>query len=399
MSDLRARLVICDPITVADEMIKRSPSSDPSVRLIELAAGVPTAENILHYARIVRDRWRGRVAINHCVELQGRIKRGDDPDEAIAESVQALVAVTVGAESTVRHLSEPWIEMVDDLERSIKTRAEGGIRGATFGLHSVDDALGGMRSPELIIVAGAPGTGKTSLALQGMERVASEGGACLMFGLEMSAQQLAARMASLRLAINSKRIRIGDIDIEDFRRIKNERERILKERIYVDCRTRTMDAIVAKARAWRAQHRGVQTLVVIDFLQQLAGRDRGVGEAQWISQCAYSCKGLAKDIDSPVILCSSVSNEAIKGMEPPKMEQATKGSGDGAYAGDMVLCLWPGSFAATDSENRKPVDLHVLKDRSGGTGYALPLEYEGRHYRFRELSRPPSIDAWDDGLK
>jgi replicative DNA helicase len=263
----------------------------------------------------------------------------------------------------------------------IASRIEGQTTGVFTGFKTLDAKTGGLQQSDLIIVAGRPGLGKTSLALNFVEHAAiALGKTCAVFSLEMSEMQLVQRLISMTAEIDGTRMRRGRLSIEELTAISDASSRLQRSAIFVEESSRlTVTDILAKSRRLQAERGGLD-LVVIDYLQLIEGVGDDQNRVQEVAKITRSLKAIARELQVPVIALSQLSRQIeTRGTEP--MLSDLRESGSIEQDADLVLFLWQ-----KDQQDRKDgvVRLKLAKHRNGPIA-DIDLHFEAELTRFRDL--------------
>ena len=263
----------------------------------------------------------------------------------------------------------------------IASRIEGQTTGIFTGFKTLDAKTGGLQQSDLIIVAGRPGLGKTSLALNFVEHAAiALGKTCAVFSLEMSEMQLVQRLISMTAEIDGNRMRRGRLSMEELTAISDASSRLQQSAIFVEESSRlTVTDILAKSRRLQAERGGLD-LVVIDYLQLIEGVGNDQNRVQEVAKITRSLKAIARELQVPVIALSQLSRQIeTRGTEP--MLSDLRESGSIEQDADLVLFLWQ-----KDQQDRKDgvVRLKLAKHRNGPIA-DIDLHFEAELTRFRDL--------------
>jgi replicative DNA helicase len=263
---------------------------------------------------------------------------------------------------------------------AIRTRAQpdGRVRGARTGLGALDEATGGLQPGWLVIVAAETGGGKTALAMQTAINVVLDGGTALACNLEMTREELAERAIVHFGEINSQLVRLGRVDeVDVWPRAVRAADRLAQTHFYLDDSATTMPAIAARARRWRARHREIDGILVVDFVQLIRSSFvKGQTRAQEVGLIAQDLKALAKELRVPIMLVSQLNRAGLKAGRPSKSD--LKESGDLENAADLILL--PYHHGDADGE----VQIIVDKFRHGQC-FVVDARWIGRHFAFTNM--------------
>ncbi|HEY8655428.1 MAG TPA: replicative DNA helicase [Candidatus Limnocylindria bacterium] len=346
--------------------------------LVGLMQFVPTVAHAETYAAIVERTALLRKLIGAANEIARLALVREDARGAVDEAQNLLFAVS---ESSLQRDIIPLETALHRYAEQIASRIEGQATGIFTGFKTLDAKTGGLQQSDLIIVAGRPGLGKTSLALNFVEHAAIIlGKTCAVFSLEMSEMQLVQRLISMTAEIDGNRMRRGRLSIDELGAISDASSRLQQSAIYVEESSRlTVTDILAKSRRLQAEHGGLD-LVVIDYLQLIEGVGGDENRVQEVAKITRSLKAIARELQVPVIALSQLSRQIeTRGTEP--MLSDLRESGSIEQDADLVLFLWQ-----KDQQDRKDglVRLKLAKHRNGPTA-DIDLHFEAELTRFRDL--------------
>ena len=352
-----------------------------------------------------------------------------DPKKQIeaAEVELYRVAEEGGEQGSVKRFATAASMALRMAERALNSG--GHVSGVTTGLDSLNTKMGGLHRSDLIILAGRPGMGKTSLATNiafnaAMRRVRdrtdgilpekSIGAGVAFFSLEMSADQLATRILAEQSGISSESLRMGKISQQEFRQLARASQDLETLPLYIDD-TPGLTIAALRTRARRLKRQFGIDLVIVDYLQLLSGSGRGSNEAnrvQEISEISRGLKQLAKELDLPVLALSQLSRAVESRENKRPILSDLRESGSIEQDADIVLFVYreeyyvgfqkptePGPDAGEfDPANvafqewmRKMGDVHgvaevvIAKQRHGSTG-TVPLKFDAKITRFSDLA-------------
>ena len=343
----------------------------------EIANSTPSAANIHVYARIVRERALERSLISVGDQIVATV---DDRSLGTMEKLnraQALVmSLTEGAAPREpRMLRDVLIAVVEDMEK----RMSGQHVGVPTGLSDLDDMLsGGLQPGDLILIAGRPSSGKTSLGVQIAQDCALAGGVPLVLSMEMSEAQLGSRMIA-----STGRVPLGDViharlEGENADRVHGAIARLSEARVVIDDQPAlTVMDVRAKARSCRRKH-GLD-LVVVDYLQLMQG-DGDNRNAQ-IEEISRGLKALAKELRVPVVALSQLSRKCEDRPNRRPVLSDIRDSGAVEQDADVVLMVYRDEMYNSDSPDAGTAEILVRKQRQGATGM-VRLTFCGHFTRF-----------------
>ncbi|HEY8731835.1 MAG TPA: replicative DNA helicase [Candidatus Limnocylindria bacterium] len=347
--------------------------------LVGLMQNVPTVAHAETYATIVARTAQLRRLIGAANEIARLALVREDARGAVEDAQRLLFSVSEAS------LHRDIVSLDVALNRyiaQIEERGDEAQAGVPTGLKTLDAKTGGLQPSDLILIAGRPGLGKTSLALCIIEHAALRAGkTCAIFSLEMSELQLVQRLISMNAEIDGNRIRRGRLSLPELQAISDASGRLQQAQIYVEESSRlTVTDILAKSRRLQAE-RGKLDLIVIDYLQLIEG---AVGDddnrVQEVAKISRALKAIARELEVPVVALSQLSRQIeTRGTEP--MLSDLRESGALEADADLVMFVWQ-----KDQQDRKDglVRLKLAKHRNGPTA-DIDLHFEAELTRFRDL--------------
>jgi len=344
--------------------------------LVGLMQNVPTVAHAETYATIVERTALLRRLIGAANEIARLALTREDSAAAVADAQELLFTVS---ESTL-HRDIVTLEIA--LRRyAEQIDARGDLRlGIRSGLESIDKKTGGFQSSDLILIAGRPGLGKTSFALNVVEHAAVvQHKTCAVFSMEMSELQVVQRLVSMRAEIDGNRLRRGRLSDQEFTAISAASSELQQAPIFIEESSRlTVTDVLAKSRRLQAE-RGLD-LVVIDYLQLIEGVEEDESRVLEVARISRALKAIARELEVPVIAVSQLSRQIEqRGTEP--MLSDLRESGALEADADLVMFLWQ-----KDRKDREEgvVRLKLAKHRNGPTG-DFDLHFQSELTRFRDL--------------
>ena len=344
--------------------------------LVGLMQSVPTVAHAASYAAIVERTALLRRLIGVANEIARLALTRDEASAAVADAQELLFAVS----ETTLHRDIVSLEVaLHRYAEQIDQRGDQRI-GIKSGLDSVDKRTGGLQPSDLILIAGRPGLGKTSFALNIVEHAAIvERKTCAFFSMEMSEMQVVQRLVSMLAEIDGNRMRRGRLSTQEFVAISAASSQLQQAPIYVEESNRlTVTDILAKSR--RLQDERGLDLVVIDYLQLIEGVEDDESRVLEVARISRALKAIARELEVPVVALSQLSRQIEqRGTEP--MLSDLRESGALEADADLVMFLWQ-----KDRKDREEgvVRLKLAKHRNGPTG-DFDLHFQSELTRFRDL--------------
>ena len=358
-----------DAVTVS-EALRRSGALDRVGGvgfLTGLINAVPTTSNIEYYAEIVEEYALRRRLLRVGGDIGTLASAMDQPiTEVLDRSEQAVFAVSerrVGdGLAPIDPLLAPAIERAEELNRQGLD-----VTGTPTGFRDLDGKLSGLHPTNLLIVAGRPGMGKTTLALNIAQNVAVNDIPVAIFSLEMSREEIVTRMLCSLGRIDSQRLRSGRLAESDFTKLSNAASVLYKKPVYVDDSPGlTVTEIRAKSR--RMRRRPGLGLIIVDYLQLMQGSG-GENRQQEIAQISRSLKNLARELNVPIIAVSQL-NRSLESREDkrPRLGDLRE-SGAIEQDADVVMFIYRHEYYHPEAqETRGIAELNIAKHRQGAVG-------------------------------
>ncbi len=349
--------------------------------LSSLILSVPTTGNIEYYAKIIKDKATLRRLIFSSQSILNMAYDEEDLTERILDTAeQRILDVSSGTVTNdIVHISDIMMTAYDDMVKNSLTK--GTVTGIPTGFTYMDNITGGLHGGELIIVAGRPGMGKSSFAVNIAEHAAiKENIPVAIFNLEMSKSMIVNRIICSQAMVDSQNIRKGDFQPEDWQQICSVIDKLSAAPVYIDDSSAiTVSEIRAKCR--RLKQTKNLGLVVIDYLQLMQSGGRSDNRQQEISDISRSLKILAKELDIPVIALSQLSRSSESRSDKRPMLSDLRESGAIEQDADLVVFLYRDEYYNKESNEKNIAEINIAKQRSGSTG-TFKLGWQGRYTKF-----------------
>lgn len=369
--------------------------------LSTIVQNTPTAANIRKYAEIVKDKalLRGLISIGNTIIESAYAPDGRGPHDLLDEAGKKVFELAeTGTRSQSGFVSIKPV--LDEVLEKIQEMHESGaqeITGVPSGFIDLDKMTSGLQSGDLVVVAGRPSMGKTAFAMNIAQHIAVLAGLPVgIFSMEMSSTQLVMRMLSSVGLINQQRMRIGQLNDEEWERLTYAFDRLYKAPIHID-ESASLNTYEVRARA-RRLHRhygGKLGLIIVDYLQLMSsgfGR-RTENRATEISDISRSLKSLAREVACPVLALSQLSRKVEERGDKHPMMTDLRESGAIEQDADLILMLYRDEYYNKETRDKGVAEIIVGKQRNGPTG-AVRLSFRGDYMRFanlatREYGGPP----------
>src|SRR3989475_8391480 len=378
-----------DLVTLTEELHRRGDleAAGGAPYLASLADGMPKVSNIEYYARIVKEKAMLRNLIHATLNIQQNAFEGEDGADAILDNAESSIFAL--AEDRVKAGLVSIKDVVkDNFERLERIFREGkSITGISTGYGELDKLLSGLQPSELIILAARPSQGKTALALNFAENIAVRAGLPVaIFSLEMSKESLLQRLVASVAQIDAHKFRTGHLGREDWRRMTEALGQIASAPLWIDdASSLTVVEIGAKARRLKREKGGL-ALLIVDYLQLISARGRFSNRNEEVSSITRGLKGLAKELQIPVLVLSQLTRAPERDERRPQLADLRE-SGAIEQDADVVMFIYRPNFFKADAlpEWRDQADLLVAKQRNGPTD-RVRLIFKSRQTRFEEAA-------------
>jgi replicative DNA helicase len=361
-------------------------SSGGAPYLAALADGMPRVSNVEHYARIVREKALLRNLIHATHNIQQRALEGEDGADTILDNAESSIFAL--AEDRVKAGLIPVKDIVrDNFERLEKIFREGkSITGVSTGYTELDKLLSGLQPSELLILAARPSQGKTALALNFAENISIRAGSPVaFFSLEMSKESLLQRLVASVAQIDAHKFRSGHLSREDWRRMTEALGTISNAPLWIDDAGST-SVLEIGAKARRLKREKGLSLVVVDYLQLITGRGRFGNRQEEVSSISRALKGLAKELQIPVLVLSQLTRAPEREERGPQLSDLRE-SGAIEQDADVVMFIYRPHWSKMDAspEERDQAEIQVAKQRNGPTD-KVRFVFRSRLTRFEEAA-------------
>jgi replicative DNA helicase len=356
--------------------------------ILELASTTPSAANIGAYADIVREKSilrhlidAGTQITNDAFQPEGRSSR------EVLETAEQRVFRIAEAGARGRQGFVPMRSAVKEAFELLQERYEtkGEVTGLATGYVDLDRMTSGLQPSDLIIVAGRPAMGKTSLATCMAEYVALEGKKSVaVFSMEMSASQLAFRLISSLGRIDQQKLRTGNLDDDDWPKVSHAITRLADAKIFIDD-TPALSPVELRSRCRRLAREHGLGLIVIDYLQLMAVPGTKENRATEISEISRSLKALAKELNVPVIALSQLNRGLESRTDKRPVMSDLRESGGIEQDADVIMFVYRDEYYDPDSADKGIAEVILSKQRNGPTG-TVRMAFLGKYTRFDNLS-------------
>jgi replicative DNA helicase len=352
--------------------------------LTRLLERTVSATNIDQYGLLISDKQTRRNLIESAYEI---IKLAEDTSQpletVIQKSEEQIANISQGkSQQDLVSIGETLIDTFQEIE----DRSESKIpHGVPCGFYDLDAMTGGFQRSDLIIVAGRPSMGKTALAVQFGHKIAKKGLPVAVFSLEMSKGQLVQRLLAGEAKIESTRLRSGNIQQDEWESLTEAISKLAELPIFIDDTSNpTVNEIKKKAQKLQAENGGKLGLILIDYLQLMdGGSDNRVQE---LSRITRGLKGMAKDLNVPVIVLSQLNRSVEQRTNKRPMMSDLRESGSTEQDADLVMMIYRDDYYNPNTSDGGIAELILAKHRNGPTG-TVKLLFDSQFTQFKNMAR------------
>ncbi|MBU1676924.1 replicative DNA helicase [bacterium] len=378
-----------DGITVAEELERRNALRKVGGNdyLADILAGTATAANVSYHARIVRDKSILRRLIHVSGEIAGDAFEASQETDTILDNAQTKIYHI--AENRQTQAFFPVKDVVPETFRRIDeaSRSKGDVTGLATGFTELDQRTAGLQNSDLIVLAARPSMGKTALALNiAYHAAVNEKVPVAFFSLEMAKEQLVMRLICASGGFNNHDLRRGHIKPEDWPKLTEACSRLSDAPIFIDDSS-GISVLEMKAKARRLRQQHDIGLIVVDYMQLMTGTARAENRQQEISVISRNLKGMAKDLDVPVMALSQLSRAVESRGDHQPLLSDLRESGSIEQDADVVLFLFREEYYKPDDDSVKNrATVNIGKQRNGPIG-RFDLHFHKAFTRFGNLQR------------
>jgi replicative DNA helicase len=384
-----------DVVTVF-ESIEKSNETDQTGGLGylgEIANATPSAANIRHYAAIVREKAILRSLISTCDDIAGQAfnSSGRDVEEILDDAERRIFEIAEARAHSRREmetLSGALGQAVDRISELLDRNNPDEVTGIATGYIDLDNMTSGFQRGDMIVIAGRPSMGKTALAMNIAEHVAVDLGLpVLIFSLEMSAPQLALRFLSSRARVDLAKLRSAKLTDEDWDRVTVGLGHLHKTTVRIDENGMiTANELRARARRVHRECKGLG-LIVIDYIQMIASPQMNENRANELGGITRLIKGLAKELNVPVVALSQLSRKVEERTDKRPMMSDLRESGAIEQDADLIMLIYRDDYYTKEMSKEPGVtEVIIGKHRNGPTG-DVRLAFLKEYCRFENLAR------------
>ena len=379
-----------DLITLQERLKEKDvPAEVASLEFVkDLVTAVPTSANVKYYAQIVADKSMMRKLIKLNEEIANTCYAGKESLEAVLEKTEKAVFDLLQKRNTGEYvpIKQVVLNALDRIEKASKNK--GTVTGIPTGFIDLDYKLSGLQPSDLVLVAARPSMGKTAFVLNIAQYMAfKKDKGVAIFSLEMSKEQLVNRLFSLESQVDAQALRTGNMKDSDWEKLIEGAGIIGKSNLIIDDTPGiSVSELRSKCRKYKLEH-GLD-IVIIDYLQLMTGSVGKNSESrqQEISEISRSLKGLARELNVPVVALSQLSRAVESRPDKRPMLSDLRESGAIEQDADVVMFIYRDEYYNKDSEFKKQAEIIIAKQRNGPVG-TVNLAWLGEYTKFANLSR------------
>lgn len=381
-----------DLVTVADEIYRRGTMEGIGglAYLTELSQFVPTTVNASAYIRIVEEKSTLRRLIDACARItQESYSAQRDTPEILDMSEKLIYDISMKRSGeALRHINPALLTVYDNIEQLYVTK--GAVSGVPTGYEALDNLTTGLHGGEFVLIGARPSMGKTSFAMNIVENAAIRyQKKVAVFSLEMPREQLAQRLLCSYSFVNMENVRHGALTDEDWTKLAESLGPLGGAPIYIDD-TSGISISEMRSRLRRMQIEHGLDLVVIDYLQLMSTGRRAESRQNEVSEISRSLKGLAKELNVPIVTLSQLSRTPQGRSDHRPMLSDLRDSGAIEQDADVVMFIYRDEYYNKESEEKNVAEIILAKQRNGPLG-TVKLAWLGEYTKFAPL--PPDYAA------
>ena len=374
-----------DPILIGEELKKdgQIDSIGGVSAITNLTYGLPHFSNIQDYAKIVHDKAITRNLIKVCNQIVSEALAEEDDADVILDNAEQMI-FALAEERTRQGFThvKPVAEDVLAKVQEYAKRETHALTGLATGFRELDQMTSGLQKTDLIIIAARPSMGKTALCLTMAQNAAIQERATIaLFSLEMSKEQLVMRMLSSEARVDAHRFRTGYLTREEWGKLAGSIGTLSETNIFIDD-TAGISVLEMRAKARRlvAEKKSLD-LIIVDYLQLMSGSGRTESRQQEVSKISRELKGLAKEMNVPVIALSQLSRAPEVRNPPRPLMSDLRESGSIEQDADVVAFIYREEYYKPSDENANVAEILISKQRNGPTG-TVKLAFLKEYTRF-----------------
>jgi replicative DNA helicase len=389
MVALSERSLPIDYVTLKEELGRTGELEEVGgpAYITALVDGVPRSTNVEQYARIVKEKAVLRSLIFSANRIiTSAYDAEEDPDTLLDGAERAIFEI---AEGRIRQGFVPLKDLVHGSFAAIEKlqQHKGMVTGVPTGFVDLDEMTSGLQPSDMVIIAARPSMGKTSFVLNIAQHVGTTTDMTVgFFSLEMSKEQLFMRMLTSEARIDAHRFRSGYLGEKDYTKLSQAMGKLAEARVYIDD-TASIGVLEMRAKCRRLMAEAGLNLVIVDYIQLMQGRGRFESRQQELSAISRSMKGLAKELNVPIVCLSQLSRAPESRSDHRPQLSDLRESGALEQDADLVMFIYrEEQYDKEDEQNQGIAEIIVGKQRNGPTG-SVQLAFLKEYTRFENMAR------------
>lgn len=388
MRELNDKGLPVDLVTLQDKLKEKDvPPEVSSLEFVrDLITAVPTSANIKYYANIVAEKSTLRKLIRLNEEIANTCYAGKEELEAILSDTEQRVFKLVQRRNTedFTPIRQVVMNAMDRIEAASKMK--GSVTGIPTGFLDLDYKTAGLQPSDLILIAARPAMGKTAFVLNIAQHVAfHQNKTVAIFSLEMSKEQLVNRMFSLESNVDAQHLRTGQLNDEEWEKLIESAGIIGRSNLFIDDTPGiTIAELRTKCRKLSLENN--LSMIIIDYLQLMSGSGRSESRQQEISEISRSLKGLARELNVPVLALSQLSRAVEQRPDKRPMMSDLRESGAIEQDADIIMFIYRDDYYNHDTDRKDIAEIIIAKQRSGAIG-TVELAWLPKYTKFANLEK------------
>jgi len=365
-----------------------------------LAESTPTAANIRGYAQIIRERsiMRSLVEVGTDIVDNALSPQGRDAQQLLDESESKIFQIAEAGKNDrigFTDIKELLPQVAERIDQLFQRDNPSDVTGIPTGYKDLDMMTSGLQPGDLIIIAGRPSMGKTSLALNICEYVAIDTGLpSAVFSMEMASTQLVSRLIGSVGKLNQHKMRTGQLDDNDWEKLSYALGQLNEAPIFID-EGSALNPYEVRARARRLHKQcGRLGLIVIDYLQLMGSAGSTENRATEISEISRSLKALAKELNVPVIALSQLNRSVEQRPDKRPVMSDLRESGAIEQDADVIMFIYRDEVYNPETPDKGIAEIILAKQRNGPVG-RVKLTFLGEYTKFENYANPVGYDIPD----
>lgn len=390
MIELYKKNINIDSVTLIEQLQKNNKLEKVGgiAYITNLCNYVPSAKNCINYAKIVKEKSIQRKLFNAGNMITSLATESKDINQTLAEAEKIMIDISKDSSSD-DSIQEPIDRMLDTfkaLEERYNNREEGKCLGIDTGYKDLNKILGGFQKSDFIIIGGRPAMGKTAFALNLATKISAKfNKPVAIFSLEMSKQQLDERLLGALACVDLQKIREGNLTDKEWEKLTQKFSILSNAPLYVNDEPYLTPQILKRRARRLKREKGIE-LIVIDYLQLMAGDRRTENKQQEVSEISRQLKLLARELDIPIIALSQLSRGLEARQDKRPIMSDIRESGAIEQDADLVMFLYRDEYYNENTQDKNIAEVIISKHRKGATG-TVKLFYKKEFCAFADLEK------------